>query len=269
MADLGFGRACGIAIGRAGPAMRAWAGALTLALACATSAAEVTVLTHSTFSQVSVDGETLRGVAKGGRRAFYVELVRALLADLGVADQIQDVPFARGLMLVQQRDQVAFFNLDRTPEREDLVQWVGPISSDLDVLYESADHPTGIQNLDDARGKRICVLRANVHDRKLSALGFSELVRARSYEQCLKLLDAGRVDLAASAVETLPEKLTATGIEPQRVRRTPVVLMRTDGYIALSRTTPPAEVARWSEALARLKASGRYQALHEKYVAAP
>lgn len=253
---------------------RAWAGALVaaaaLTAAAAATAAPLTLLTHSTSKEVRRDGQTLRGIENAGRRAFYVELVRAMLPELGIEDdRIQDTPFLRGLTMVQQRDDIVFFNVDRTPERESRVHWVGPISSDLDVLYESADRPTAIRNLDDARGKRVCVLRGNVHDRMLSQRGFTGLVRARSYTQCLQLLDAGRVDLAASAAETLRAKLAGAGIAPLRVRRTPVILMETDGYIVLSKNIPPSEVQRWNEALARLKASGRYQALYDRYVGVP
>lgn len=230
-------------------------------------ARELTVLTHNTSHQVLNAEGTLKGIEHAGKRAFYVELVRALLAELGHAVAISDVPFARGLRSVEEQDDVVFFNVTRTAEREARMQWVGPISVDLDVFYEDSAHPTGIKTIDDARLRRVCVLRDGVHDRQLSALGFSQLIRVSAYAQCFVLLRRGRVDLTPSAVDTLKEKLQSVGIAESDIRRAPVILSRTEGYVALSRNLPAGEVQRWNDALARLRASGKYQALQERYMA--
>lgn len=231
-------------------------------------ARELTVLTHNTAHQVLATGRTLKGIEHAGKRAFYVELVRALLEELGLDAPISDVPFARGLRSVEEQDNVVFFNVNRTTERESRMQWVGPISVDLDVFYEDSARPTGIRTVDDARDRRVCVLRDGVHDRQLTALGFSQLIRVSAYPQCFVLLTRGRVDLAPSAVDTVKEKLQSVAIDDKRVRRTPVVVSRTEGYVVLSRNMPAAEVQRWNETLVRIRVSGRYQALQERFMQA-
>ena len=245
---------------------RICAGLVAVVLSTTSHAAPPMVLTHSASDQTVADNGTLTGMPHAGKRAFYVELVRALLAQLNLPDRIQEVPLARGLLMVQQQDDVVFFNLDRTAEREALMQWVGPISVDADALFERTSAPTGIASLDDARERSVCVLRGNVHDRMLAARHFTRLVQANSYPQCFQLLAAGRVQLVASAVDTVPEKLAAARIEPSEVRQTPVQLMTTEGYIVMSRNISANDVARWRQALDQLKATGRFRDLRERYM---
>jgi len=121
---------------------------LLLALLLATlpaSAADWQVYTHSLGAQASTVDGSLRGQPHGGKRAFYVELVRALLGELGQPQSIVEVPLARGLKLVQSRNHVVLFNLSRTEEREHLVHWVGPTLHETDYLYELSVRPTGIR----------------------------------------------------------------------------------------------------------------------------
>ena len=73
---------------------------LLLALLLATlpaSAADWQVYTHSLGAQASTVDGSLRGQPHGGKRAFYVELVRALLGELGQPQSIVEVPLARNM----------------------------------------------------------------------------------------------------------------------------------------------------------------------------
>ncbi|MBV8047318.1 MAG: transporter substrate-binding domain-containing protein [Paludibacterium sp.] len=229
-------------------------------------AADWQIYTHSLGDEARVDGTSLHGRAHGGKRAFYLELMRALLAELQLPDRIVEVPLDRGLWLVQHKDHVALFNLTRTPEREHAVQWVGPISYEVDRLYESARRPTHIRTLAAAKSLPVCVLRDNVHDAILSRQGFVMLYRSDSYIDCFKMLDAGRVRLVASADLDLRAKLAAADVAPSHIRATPAIIDKRSGFIVLSKQTPAAEVVRWRKALDRLKQDGRYQALYQRYM---
>lgn len=223
------------------------------------------IYTHSLDSQaVLIDGQ-LRGREHAGKRAFYLELVRALLADMAQPLPIQEVPLARGLAQLQQRDDVVLFNLSKTPERLPLAHWVGPIWEETDWLYESTQHPTGIHNLQDAKDLPVCVLNGSAHDERLAAMAFSQLKRNNAYSTCFSMLAAGRVALVASADSGLAQKLREAGIAADRVRPTAVQLGRDEGYIALSRGMPEGDIRRWRDALRRAKQDGRFQALHNRY----
>lgn len=238
------------------------------ALPAAAEAQAWTVLTHSTADQVQMVAGELRGRAHAGKRAFYLELVRALLTELDLRTPIQSVPLARGLKWLETEPQVAFFNLSRTPAREALFRWVGPISQERDYLYQRGDDATEPRQLDDARQGSICVVNHNVHDQLLSASGRSkDLTRVRSVEQCLHMLMAGRVRYVAAAEAGMAQRLKSQAMPSGAVRRSAVLLVESAGYIALSAATPEPEVERWNAALRKLQREGvveRLQALYAK-----
>ena len=223
------------------------------------------VYTHSLGSQASLVDGSLRGQPHGGKRAFYVELTRALLAQLREPAHIVEVPLARGLKLVQSRSGVVLFNLSRTAEREHTVHWIGPTLRETDYLYELKAHPTGIRLLEDAAALPVCVLNGSAHDSLLSAHAFGQVQRANSYAGCFRMLAAGRVQLVASADSDLPSKLAEAQVAAADVVPSAVSLGRDEGYIALSLDTPAEEVQRWQQALAQLMRDGRYQRLQAQY----
>ncbi|MES2074541.1 MAG: transporter substrate-binding domain-containing protein [Pseudomonadota bacterium] len=242
---------------------------LSLSLICrAAPAQDWHVYTHSGGGQTALVDGTLHGKPNGGKRAYYVELVRALLAQLGLPDRIDEVPLARGLAMLRSRDDVALFNLDRTPEREDKFAWVGPISEESDYLYERTAAPTGIRSLADARPLRVCVLNGNVHDELLAAAGLHKLYRHNNYVGCFQMLMLGRVDLVASADGGLRHKLREAHIEAAAIQATPVRIAHSKGYIALSKAVPAAELARWNGALATLGRNGTLRRLQQQYAGA-
>ncbi len=244
--------------------------ALVLALAAwlaptACLARDWLIYTHSLDSQaVLIDGQ-LRGREHAGKRAFFLELVRELLTDMAEPLPILEVPLARGLAQLQQRDDVVLFNLGKTPERLPLAHWVGPIWEETDWLYENTQRPTGIHNLEAAKNLPVCVLNGSSHDERLTAMAFSQLKRNNAYSTCFSMLAAGRVALVASADSGLAQRLHEAGVAADKVRPSAVQLGRDEGYIALSRGMPEQDIRRWRDALRRLQQDGRFQALHNRY----
>lgn len=238
---------------------------LLLFAALPVQSADWQIYTHSLGSQASlIDGE-LRGHPHGGKRAFYVELVRALLDELQQPAPILEVPLARGLKMVQSRANVVLFNLSRTRERESLVHWVGPTLQETDYFYELKAEPTNIRVMEDAVTLPVCVLNGSSHDSLLSDRAFTQVHRANSYAGCFRMLAAGRVQLVASADSDLQRKLAEAKVAAADVTATAVSLGRDEGYIALSIDTPAGEVTRWRQALAQLIRDGRYQRLQALY----
>ena len=238
---------------------------LFLLLPAISQAQEWLIYTHSLGNQgVLIDGQ-LHGREHAGKRAFYLELVHMLLADLGKPLPIQEVPLARGLVLLKEQRNVVLFNLSQTPERQPLAHWVGPTLAETDYLYESTKRPTGIRTLMDAQHLPVCVLNGSSHDDQLSAASFAQIKRNSSYANCLRMLAAGRVALVASADAGLKQKLQDAQVSAQEVQASAVKLGSDHGYIALSLGIPAPQVAEWRAALQRSQADGRFQQLYERY----
>lgn len=246
---------------------------MLIALACVptqSQASELALITHGTEGAVYRDdlGE-LRGHKGAGKRAFAVELVRAMQAHLNHSSMVETVPFLRGYRDVTHKTNTALFNLARTAEREQAVQWVGPLVSNITYFYERVGAPTDIRSLTDAKQvEKICVTRGNAAHRLLAADGFNNLQVSSSAVGCFRMLALGRVNLVESGVYTLGNTINQAGIDPQTIRKTSVLLHRTQGYLALSNDVPLEQVQQWQNALDQVKESGRYSQLVTEYLVA-
>ena len=134
----------------------------------AVSASEITFLTHDVEGATFLDANgLLRGKHKSGKRAFTLEVVRKMMAMRHHPQSFEIVPFKRGFVYVQKRPDCALFNISRKPDREKLVQWVGPLLDEVTFLYESADKPTPVLSRDDARKVDGICVRVGTEDYKI------------------------------------------------------------------------------------------------------
>lgn len=231
----------------------------------AAQASRITFLTHSLGEQSYLEGaKILRGKEHGGRRAFDIELVREMMLLVGERAEIEEIPFKRGLMLVQSSPDYALFNVNRTEEREHTVKWVGPLQSSITHFYENAKAPTGIKSMEDAkRVGSICVMRGNVHHRYLERQGFTNIYPVNSYASCIDMLILGRVSI--TPLSNLSALAESKNPEATLVKKTPVKVMESEGYLAFSKNTSDALIEEWQAALDEIKASGRYDELLNLY----
>ena len=232
-------------------------------------AADLAFATHSSEEQTWTDekGE-LRG--NGGRRAFYVELVRELMSTMKVPKVIAQFPLARGMKLVQSQDDQVFFNVVRTPERESTVKWVGPIDEgSASHLYEMKAFPTGVKTLEDAKKvKSIGVLRSGIHEATLTAKGFKNLYPVNNYNQALLMLKLNRIELTALSPANIGSRLKEAALAPDEIVLTPVVVSDAPGYMTFSKNIPDEVVEQWRAALQQVRKSGKYDQLYASYFVA-
>lgn len=229
--------------------------------------ADLTLLTHSLGEQFYIDenGE-LRGKVKGGKRAFNIELVRALMKSGNLQSKILVVPLKRGVEMLQTDQQFALFNLSRTVQREALFNWVGPLQREKDFFYELKTKPTHIKSIKDAKQVgSICVKNGSIHQDILVEKGFTNVNENISYLACLKMLENGRVDLAPLAASAVKTRSTQANVDINNISNTHVMLLDSEGYMAFSKSVPKETVYKWQNELDRLKENGQYQTLYELY----
>ncbi|BBO66628.1 hypothetical protein DSCA_05580 [Desulfosarcina alkanivorans] len=232
------------------------------------SASEITFLTHGVEGATFLDDNgLLRGKYKNGKRAFTIELVLKMMSMLNHPPLFEIVPFKRGFMYVQKKPDYALFNVSRKPDREKMVQWVGPLLDEVTFLYELADTPTPVLSRDDARKvDKICVRMGTADYEVLVEENFKNIYQNSIGANCFKMLVIGRVNLVSSDKHSLNNKLKQAGIPEDKIRQTPVIVHKSQGYIAFSNNIPKAVIAQWQNALDSLKQSGEYVQLVEKYL---
>lgn len=234
-------------------------------------ASDIQFLTHSSEEQTYLDerGE-LRGKRySNGKRAFYVEVIREMMSDMKHSKKITQVPFKRGFKAAQKQTNIALFNVSKTSSREHMFKWVGPLLKETDYFYEMQDNPTEIKTLEDARGvKSICVLNGGIHESILKNNNFKNIYTNKNYVNCFKMLILGRASLIpASSVKMKQleqEGMPISGI--QKIIKTPVILLESRGYIAFSKSISDETIKKWQRSLDRIKKSGKYQHLYNKFV---
>lgn len=238
---------------------------LFYAVSSSSFASELLFLTHSSQGQTFILDEELRGQPHAGRRAFYVELIRAMMLERGVEPVILNVPLARGMREVQTKDDIAFFNVTRTAEREDSVNWIVELLSTSSYFFELENNPTGILTLEDAKKVPVIgVLRGGIHESKLKSLGFNNLYAMESYSQVLSMLKKGRIDLTASSRDFSTQQEQTNQWEG--VRNTQVKISDSVGYLCFSKNVNKHVVEEWQSAFDKLSQQGTLEALKTQYL---
>jgi polar amino acid transport system substrate-binding protein len=204
---------------------------------------------------------------------FSVEVIGAVLAQMGVASTIRETPWARGLEDVYEGKRDALFTAFQTEERAAHCLFPSePLTSEKWVFFVRSDEAEALAfaTYDEIRERRIGILRgASVTE------GFWSFVEEHgNYEEVetddlnFKKLDRGRLDYVVTSysngVMLARELGLADVIEPLP---SPVI-KEDDLFIMFSRkTVSPDFVERFSAALKAFKATEDYGAIYDKYFA--
>lgn len=208
------------------------------------------------------------GAQVGG---FATELLQLVAQQAGYRVDIQLQPWARAYRTVMEGPDRLIYSITRTPEREPLFYWVGPISPRQIKLYRlSSRNDIQIADEQDLLRYSHGAMFESAAAKKLAGLGLQPgkgLDLGASDEVTLKKLMLGRTDMVAMLDWAMAWQLKEQHIDPRRVR--PVWLL--DGssqyWFALNRDTPLHKVKRLQAALNQISTDGRLQKLRQKYLA--
>ncbi|SDL43007.1 polar amino acid transport system substrate-binding protein [Pseudomonas indica] len=194
-----------------------------------------------------------------------VAVVTELLRRTETRAEIKVVPWARGYKMATTLPNVGLFVTVRTPDRETLFRWVGPIVSTSTSLYARKGEPLPVSSLEEARQlSRIAVPREWYSHQVLVRLGFTNLELVPKPHEMVRMTLLGRVPLMVYEDQLLPGLLKEVGAPPDALQ--PVhTFMRTSSYIAFSLETEKALVQRWQAALDDMKHDGSFARIHYQW----
>jgi len=202
----------------------------------------------------------------GQADGLSVAAVRELLRRTGDSGTIRIVPWARGYMQAQSSANVGLFVAVRTPEREALFQWVGPLLSTTTSFYARSDSGLHIDSLDDARQvAAIGVPRDWYSQHFLEAEGFSNLYRTSKPHGMLEMVLHGRIPLMVYEDQLLPSLMAQLGRSMAELERH-YGFMQSSSYIVFSPQTDARLVQRWQAALDDMRNDGSLARLHEQWL---
>jgi polar amino acid transport system substrate-binding protein len=190
------------------------------------------------------------------------DMVREILDRSGVAYSIDVLPWKRAYTEALERPDGCVFSTTRTPEREPLFKWIGPIGDAEWVLMARADRKLNLQTLDDARPYRIGTYNGDARDVYLRERGFHVDPAPNDITNPRKLM-LGRIDLWAASTRHSGPTLNRLGYAGQIV---PVLVFnRIHIYLACNRAVPDELVTRMNGAVEAMERDGSTRAIHRRY----
>ncbi len=236
----------------------AFAALLCLSLPAAARAGEYTLLTHPLPPFTTGTAAAPTGVA--------VELVATILRRTGDTGAPRVVPYPRLMHDVQLGPSTIGFIVARTPEREALMQWVGPIVVSPVHLYMKAGAPVVPRSLAESRTLGgIGITRGGVDAHYFEKQGFGNLDYSDSQEADLRKVYLGRLDATPMGAIVFDSVLEKIGLKRSDFLWAPFPLYKSFVYAAVSPDVPASVIRSWSAALDGMKQNGEYAVLLARY----
>lgn len=173
--------------------------------------------------------------------------------------------WSNGYSMIQNNPNFCLFTMDRTSQRENLFQWVGPLGTNRTFFFIKAGSDVTIGSINEAKVlASVGTVSSWFSDQYLRQLGFNNLISDPDPEVMVGKLMRGEVKAFVCSEVTFPDIVESAGYSYSQV--TPALeLMSSDYYIAFSMTTSSAIVNQWQNALTAIKQDGTYDAIYSKW----
>lgn len=195
------------------------------------------------------------------------DIVREIMKSNGEEYEIRLMPWARAYKQIINKPNKILFSMTRTPQREYLFKWVGPIANNSFVFYARSDSKITINSLEDAKDEKYKVgtYLDGANEIYLKSQDFYNIYSVPNDLLNIKKLVKGRIDLWAAGETQGLYKAKQLKIDPKKLKKV-FKIKDTQLYIAFSRTTPNSIINQWQKELDKMKKDGRYKKIVDKYL---
>lgn len=218
-------------------------------LSGATMSADLTYYTEQLPPYNYMENGTLKGIS--------VDLLEAVTEKMGkkvAREEINLVPWTEGYQAALTRNNTVLFVTARTPEREQLFKWVGPVYSDRYVLFAKRDRGITIESPEYLKEYRIGVIADDVATQQLLNIGVnqSQIIPESNVSANIAGLENGEIDLWAcpeDAGRYFTEEVTGNYYSYTVVYQ----LENQDLYYAFNKDVPDSVIQSFQRALDAVK----------------
>lgn len=206
------------------------------------------------------------GKIKGIAADILVEIFKKLGVDKGQQD-LRLVPWARGYRAALEDSGSALFSTTYTKERLKLFKFVGPIVPTRVSLIAKKSRDLKVESVSDMEALRIGVIRDDVGDQLLRALGVKEsaVVSKASIDNLVKMLYRDRLDAIAYAEDIVRHQSRLANLDPAECESIYLLKESHMGY-AFHLSTDPAILKTLQDALDTLREDGTVTRIQESYL---
>jgi polar amino acid transport system substrate-binding protein len=202
----------------------------------------------------------------GKPSGFVTDMVREIAARQAIPDNIRLTSWKNAYNMALLYPKVVLFSAERTPERENLFRWVGPVGKNSAILYAKKGSGIRVNSLEEA--KKIAAIATTTNwftEQYLKREGFKNLLSSPDPRSNVRQLMKGEVQLSIFTDITIQEIVRDAGYSMYDLE--PVFTVgQTYFYIALSRDTPAGVVQAWQSTLDGLKKDGAFEKMYRSYL---
>jgi polar amino acid transport system substrate-binding protein len=205
---------------------------------------------------------TIVDAGSGEIRGVTADKVAELMRRSGEPITLKVRPWARSLQQVQFDVNSCAFPMVRTPQREPLFKWVGPLAVNEYAVFSRVRSGATAPNLAALKLSVIGTKRRDAATEYLTAMGYRVDSVATDIDNPRKLM-LGRFDYWATAKLVGLDILRKQGLDRDI---TPLfVFMHADLYLACHRSVRDDKIAYWMQTLKRMDNDGSTLAIEKKY----
>jgi ABC-type amino acid transport substrate-binding protein len=201
-------------------------------------------------------------------RGIGIDALMAALDAVGVKrspGEIQFYPWARAYYLTLGQPNTCLFVTYRSPEREAMFKWVGPITDfRMTIITRKGGRP--IDTMEKLKATKVGVLRNGAAHQRLITKGFSpeHIEQSFSVENLIELLEYGRIDAAFMNDQAAQYRMQHNNMDWNDYE---IDLVAAQGavYFAFNRDTPDETVNELQRGMDIIRDNGTLQQIIKSY----
>lgn len=226
---------------------------------------------HVLFAQsLTIWGEIYSPLSykENGKRAGMVtEIVEYLIEESSV--QVEKwfiAPWARALKETKKNPNTLLYSVTRTPEREDLFHWIGPVSDRNIYLYKLKSRTDIVINSwEDVKKYSVISLRDGASKENLVSHGVIPH-EAATITRNVEMLIGGRIDLTDILDYSLVFLAKKQGVPSSSFEKAWLADGSLKFYLALNKNTPPEIVSALRKSFNKMNKNGKLKEIQDKYL---
>ncbi|MFA6127871.1 MAG: transporter substrate-binding domain-containing protein [Bacteroidales bacterium] len=202
---------------------------------------------------------------EGNLTGSSVEMVKTMLEGSSLAGPIELTNWTDAYNQLQLVPNTMVFSTLRSPERESLFHWVGPVCKKRYCFFVHSNSDFHIGTITDARLlESVGTVKGWASEQELKNLGFTNIVTWATPQEVFQKLMDGEISCAVLN-DIAIAMLAAESAHAQKDYRKEAVLSEGQTYLAFSKDTDPSYLTAWTDAYNSLVSSGKLGTIWMKW----
>jgi len=211
-------------------------------------------------------------IENGELKGISIDTIKAVWKHLNKPEQdILIVPWARGYRFTLEKANSALFTMSRTPAREHLFKWIGPLFNSTHVLIAKKSKNYDFTTLGQVFYHSVVAIEGDISEISLLQVGFPayNMAKVAEAKQGFLMMQSDRVDMIALSIHGFYHIAKELNFDPNEYEQV-WKINKIGNYIAFNKKTPESLIKTFQQAFdeiepERIKIKQRYELPIEEY----